>query len=521
MTLFLKSTDPQAGLKTRRWREKCRREGRVSLVIYEDEDCTHVEIREPEGSGGYIDLSPIHQAYGMVGSSRSTSSANLSIPGRHSGVELGETVRRALALQRKPPRIFDFSEPTSADNISRTKVEQSGAGWVFVTETEMQRPRLIFSQEEYEIVTAAVLAVAENRPVPFHFLSRPNSFVDYPPEIRLHEWPAKAVHQLMAKEGEYTWEPRFGDAIVLKSDGPADVTCSRPGIAGKLAVVQFESVLQVGFALLEKGEQGWGLVQVSLDADWSRPSWEFTDEDFDSLTVRIEPHVPKFEEWSRYPIPFPCPPGKFVQPVTVAESHQIHEAVCKGLSKDGEFVIPTCHGHAVSPAALLSEAKETFEIHLNSSPTKITEQLAEEGTTVVLLSHDSSPSISKLLAYWGRDFSLIRVDDVYGERVAPTEEQKPRLNQLSSIFKNAGIRGVSFALSKLYSPTFFFLPAGSDLARSDQPAPFDHVGTVLISQYHADTAQVSLERLLTALCAWGDPTGSYTDAILEAASHET
>lgn len=514
MTLTVTSSDPEAGLKARRWREKCRRAMQICIIIFRGENETQIEIREPDQSEGFPDFSNLVKKYKMVSYSGSTAESHISLSGHHPLSELEEQIGIALALPRKRLQRVPF--PDSVMESDTPEDEQVVIAGFVRRLDEGPNPMLIFSADEYEIITSAVRAASEKQPTSIHFMSAPNNFVDYPLEVRLSQWPKAALEDWNSKRGEYLWEDRFPSDIEIDSGYPVDVICSRPGVSGDQAIIQVDSSNLRGFALLERVQSGWKVVETSEDTDWGLTAWESTLEYFDSLTSVPQCFVPQFEEWSRYPIPFPCPPHTFVEPLSSDESHKVYDAMSRGHSPENELAIPLCTGGSTNLTALLAEARETYEVHLNSEPTELTRSLAEQGVLVVLLNSDASPSLPKLLAYWSREFSLVRVDDTYAVAATATEEGLPRLVSLAAIFESAGLHGLTFGMADSHFPNFYFRPLGSQLARIDHPTPFDHTGEILVSKFYANVRYRSLGRLLEELCLWGDPDSRYTDQIMGA-----
>lgn len=517
MKLAVRVSDPKAGLKVRRWREKCRREGRLSFIIVEDATHTRIEIRPPKPDHSFADFSALYGKYKWAGSSGTLSESNLTLTGHYPHAELERDILEILRLPRQPLKI-SISEIECGPGA--IKEERTAIAGFARTLDPGPDPRIVFSDEEYNVVSAALEASGEIPPVALSVWATPDSFVDYPLNLRLQTWPEGLTQELVAKRGKYLWESRFSSIIKLTDGVPVPrATCSRPGILGKDAIVQVSCASLTGFMLLKKAGGKWKAVQTSHDEDWGPASWEHTSILETEGLASFPEFVPEFEEWRRYPLPFPCPAKEFVQPLGVEESHQLYDSISRGLFPEiaSGLPIPLCDGRIITPDAILSEAGETFDVHLNAEPSKITKRLADQGKSVILLNSDSSPSVAKLIAYWGREFSIIRVDDTYAQTKPPTQEQQRILEQLGTLFRDSGIQSVDFGVADTYMPDFYFLAKGSELARRDHPTPFEHTGTVLISQSYMDSRFSLSERVLAGLCSWGDPDGTYAEAILRAA----
>ena len=526
--LELEIDDPLSGLKVRRWREKCRKNGRLSLIIVKAKDKTYIELRTNGKQEKHVDrlYDGLEQKYEMLGAQGLATEQTIEVKGTYSAQILSSDIFRIL---KDPPEASEGHKLMTAA-LARLQETLTESADTPVDEEDVQiagfiregdgrpKPRLSFASEEYDIVTTAVLSLAEKGPFYLARTTHVYSFEDYPLKSRLAPWPESLLKSWTEKSGNYEWEPRFPAEIEFapkdRSPKQPRCMCSRPGIAGSDAMVRVSGYDFHGFLHLSRSENGWGVVGRSYDRDWSKPVWESRTGPF---YRRERPHWPEFDEWVRYPLPYPCPPHEFVKPIPKEESHHIYEQLSRGDASEklmSEAAVPVAHTGAISLRRVLDQAQETGEVHYDSEASNLTEILASQDCPVILLNADSRPSLLKLLAYWSRDFRLVHVSEVYSISKQANEEQQSTLEFIALAFQQAEVRGIHFEIGSTFYPFFFFMPKGSQLARADHPYPFEHEGTVLLSDWLFDKRLRLKDSILEQLCEWGDPDGTYTKAIL-------
>ena len=472
--LVVDVTEPDAALKVKRWRVRCRERLIPSVVIALRGEVYLVEVRLP-GAAESLHRST-HEFYHFPlfefrGGGSSGGGIHFEMTGPESAEIAADCIffilRGICSEERRLLRNRESSPVARRPRESSTICVSAGSFSFSTRLPGLPQMRFRLPSKEYEILDATIRHFSEGERLRLWN----TSFYFNAEELatRFPELDESLLQDALSKEARFQWEERFDVEVDLidpelieRGDYIPTGGLSRPAIGQSEAVVRVETPTFQGFAWLRK-EDVWQVTHLSYDEDWTMATFE----PFPKFSSRWAPEKLRYDRWKDFGIPFPPPETNFYEEIEPEESNDIFESLSSGSAPKRLLsvpFIPLIGGPLLTMEEFLLLARDRGRVYYDCEASELADAVRAEGEVVVELGSESSPCLAKLLAFSSEQFGCEFLRGEFALCLEPTNEEACNLQLMEAILKRAGFPLLGFGLVESLTGQVYFQDLGKRFA---------------------------------------------------------